>query len=89
MTPIFVVMGIFGMISLVLTANAQVEVKQSTTINGQTTSINTQDDKTTIKVLQGGTIQLTNDPKEFKIKYCESGCHTYKLFKNGTMTKEN
>jgi hypothetical protein len=67
----------------------QVEVKQSTTLNGQTTSMKTQDDKTTIKVLQGGTIQLTNDPKDFKIKYCDSGCQSYRLLKNGTMIEEN
>jgi hypothetical protein len=69
----------------------QVEVKQSvsttTNNNGITTSIKTTNDKTTIKVLQGGTIELTNKPSEFKIRYCNETCHTHRLDVNGTIQK--
>jgi hypothetical protein len=83
-----------GIISFV---HAQVTITQSqsssSSINGndkEEQSIKTVNDKTTIKVLQGGTIQLTNDPNELKIRYCnpESNCHTYKLEQNGVFTLE-
>jgi hypothetical protein len=84
-----------GIISFV---QAQVTITQSqssssSSINGndqEEQSLKTVNDKTTIEVLQGGTIQLTNDPNELKIKYCnpESNCHTYKLEQNGVITLE-
>jgi hypothetical protein len=97
MTPlIFYLSAAIILDGFVCVAYAQVEITQSqssSSINGnnqEEQSIKTVNDKTTIKVLQGGTIQLTNDPNELKIRYSnpESNCHTYKLEQNGVITLE-
>jgi hypothetical protein len=95
MTPlIFYLSAAIILAGFVSVAYAQVEITQSqstSTNNGNEEQlIKTVNDITTIKVLQGGTIQLTNDPNQFKIKYCnpDSDCHTYKLDHNGIMILE-
>lgn len=64
--------------------NAQVEIHQSqtTSINGQTSSITSDNGKQTIKTTHG-TITIDGD----KIKYCAKKCLTYTLEDNGSITK--
>jgi hypothetical protein len=67
---------------LPITTHAEVSVQQSTTssINGQTTSVQTVNDKTVIKISQG-TLTIKGDI----LKYCAQACHEYVLHANGTI----
>jgi hypothetical protein len=104
MTPIFFLVGMLAM-SLVLRANAQVEVKQSVTTNdnGQKTSINTDskapanicqglpnacDLSSELKLPQGETIKVTEQPGAVVFAYCKGKqCHTYVPDDHGTIQK--
>jgi hypothetical protein len=70
------------MILLPLTVQGQVSIQQSTTtsVNGQKTSIQTENDKTVIKISQG-TLTIKGD----LLKYCAQACHEYVLYENGTI----
>jgi hypothetical protein len=72
-------------ILLPITAQAQVSVQQSTTtsVNGQKTSVQTENDKTVIKISQG-TLTIKGD----SLKYCAQGCHEYTLYANGTIREK-
>lgn len=67
------------------TAHAEVSVQQSTTssINGQTTSVQTVNDKTVIKISQG-TLTIKGDV----LQYCAQGCHEYILNADGTISEK-
>jgi hypothetical protein len=70
---------------LPITAHAEVSVQQSTTtsVNGQKTSVQTENDKTVIKISQG-TLTIKGD----LLKYCAQGCHEYVLYANGTIREK-
>ena len=70
---------------LPITAHAEVSVQQSTTssINGQTTSIQTVNDKTVIKISQG-TLTIKGDV----LQYCAQACHEYILNADGTISEK-
>lgn len=70
------------MILLPLTVQGQVSIQQSTTtsVNGQKTSIQTENDKTVIKISQG-TLTIKGD----LLEYCAQACHEYVLYANGTI----
>jgi hypothetical protein len=76
--------------------NAQVEVKQSSTVNGQTTTVTkttqngkswTSEDKLSIQ--SGGSADVILKPGELKIHYCneDDHCKNYVIWNNGTVTK--
>jgi hypothetical protein len=74
---------------------AQVEVKQSSTVNGQTTVTKTtqngkswtSEDKLSIQ--SGGSADVILKPGELKIHYCneDDHCKNYVIWNNGTVTK--
>jgi hypothetical protein len=75
--------------------NAQVEVKQSSTVNGQTTTTTTKSksdwsSEQKISIQDGAKADLILKPGELKIHYCneDNHCHNYTIWNNGTMTQE-
>jgi hypothetical protein len=70
---------------LPITGHAEVSVQQSATssINGQTTSVQTENDKTVIKITQG-TLTIKGDV----LQYCAQTCHDYILNAYGTISEK-
>ena len=71
-------------------AHAQVEVKQSSTINGQTTITKSWSNEQKVSIQDGAKADLTLKPGELKIHYCneDNHCHDYTIWNNGTITKD-
>jgi hypothetical protein len=89
-------MGLLG-VCLILAAilhhvTAQVEVKQSSTVNGQTTKTTTStsnESEEKISIQDKAKADLVLKPGELKIHYCneDDHCHSYTLWANGTITE--
>jgi hypothetical protein len=94
MVGVLVLLLTLAVILTIRSVHAQVEIKQSTTVNGQTTKLQSGEDFT--KVTTGKylvSIHQVGDSLKFricdmKIIQIADTCHNYVLYKNGTMTQE-